>query len=656
MLGYPAFPADGLIQDDYLGDDFFGTNPMDPGMHVVLPGEPGATATYFVRVSSEDIDASGSGDTSGRYEMQVRLRQVDEKPGSTIRYADIRYAQNGIEIYGQPAHSILAAEAGETTSDNNAQGGAQNLGNLLESDLNTIGVSGRISAANDVDWYRFEINQEEIQSIGGVNNGAKTFATIFDIDYADGISRANTVLSVYDGSGNLVLVSYDSNIEDDQRDPAEDNNDRDDLSRGSFDTADPYIGSVQMPSGGPGGTTIYYVAVSSNRLLPTELNQTFQSGATNANIRLEPVDSIQRIVEDHIGFNGYTTGNNDGSAHRDPIEEDGILDVANVTALRSHVVPYTFADVVLYVASSGGDELHTVNPFTGREMTDVGDMNPDYGMDDIAMRSDGTLMGQTDGNNHGNSGVLRTIDVTVDADAGLSGGGDDGLTTDPDGAAPHYQDFAALAFRETGNTAWEIYAVNNNHYDEDTDPADVNDGSPALWRIDSNGTAHDENGNATGRQPVRDLPTGPIAGYTMGRITGMDFVNDSNTLYLVDEGGQLWRTSVYNSGSNRGANAFVPVTGLGVTGVTGMTFGPQNLDVINSLDADGDGFPDEAADGIYDLQNVLFVSTSNSLYAFTTSGAPVIVFDSNGDGIADASGINVSGAGGGIEGLAFSPP
>ncbi|MHB8900081.1 MAG: S8 family serine peptidase, partial [Thermoguttaceae bacterium] len=334
--GSTTVTASNMIQDAYLGDDFYTTNARDAGMHVVLPGTAGMKATYFVRVSSE------GGTSSGRYELQVRLRQVDEQPGCTVQYADIRYANNGIEIYGQPAHSILAAEAGERTGDNNARDQAQNLGNLLESDLNAIGVSGNISTGDDVDWYRFEINQE--QTLSAIR---KTFATVFDIDYADGISRANTVMSIYDANGNLILVSYDSNIEDDQP-AAGEGLDRDDLSRGSFDTLDPYIGSVQMPAGSPGATTTYYVAVSSNRQVPTELNQTFQSAATNPNIRLEPVDSLKRVVEEHIGFSGYTCCNSNGSNKINPIESSGILNISNAASLRAQVVPYTLSDVVLF--------------------------------------------------------------------------------------------------------------------------------------------------------------------------------------------------------------------------------------------------------------------------------------------------------------------
>jgi hypothetical protein len=38
------------------------------------------------------------------------------------------------------------------------------------------------------------------------------------------------------------------------------------------------------------------------------MNATFQTNTTDSLIRLEPVNSVQRIAEDHIGFSGYTSG------------------------------------------------------------------------------------------------------------------------------------------------------------------------------------------------------------------------------------------------------------------------------------------------------------------------------------------------------------
>ncbi|MDA1229485.1 MAG: DVUA0089 family protein, partial [Planctomycetota bacterium] len=103
-----------LIKDLSLGGDYYTQNRMDEAFRVILPGSTGVEGTYFVRVRSE------SGLTSGAYQLQVRVNQRDEAPGSTVRFADIRFATNGIEMYGLNAHSPLSAEAGEGGGDNSS--------------------------------------------------------------------------------------------------------------------------------------------------------------------------------------------------------------------------------------------------------------------------------------------------------------------------------------------------------------------------------------------------------------------------------------------------------------------------------------------------------------------------------------------------------
>ena len=103
-----------LQEDAWRGGDYYGTNPRDPGMRVTLPtraGYPDGTLTqYYVRVRSQAAYSSttsqadyrtgltttttaalAGGASSGDYQLQIRLRQRDEKPGSTVRSADIRF-------------------------------------------------------------------------------------------------------------------------------------------------------------------------------------------------------------------------------------------------------------------------------------------------------------------------------------------------------------------------------------------------------------------------------------------------------------------------------------------------------------------------------------------------------------------------------------
>lgn len=301
-----------------LPKDIWGVNPLDAGMRVILPGASGERSSYLFRVRSSNLAAGDaaarlldqsqldSGLTSGSYQLQVRMREADEVPGSTIRYADIRYAQNGIELIGLPKHSPLLGEAAEDEGtdgsaasnnsfymDPNVPGRRpQELGNLLASDQATLSVAGALSGNQDIDFYRFNVTYESIS-----NRSAHHAAMVFDIDYADGLSRPNTTLTVFDAAGRPILIGRDSNIAEDRPAPVVNPRDQSgmyDLSRGTVGELDPFIGTVQMPEG------VYYVAVTSDRLLPDEL-------LNNPAVRLEPVNSVARIAEDRIGSFGGAT-------------------------------------------------------------------------------------------------------------------------------------------------------------------------------------------------------------------------------------------------------------------------------------------------------------------------------------------------------------
>ena len=181
-------------------------NAKDAGMRLLLPGAIGQINTYHVRVLSADQLVGGS------YQLQVRLQELDEEPGSSIQFADIRYATAGVEIVGLPVHSPLAGEVGEDqTSNNDTAAGAQSLGNLLQTDRSVVSVAGSLSTAGDVDFYTFDVSYEDVQTQG------TGMAAIFDLDYADGLARANTNISIFDAAGNLILVGSDSNIADDRQ-------------------------------------------------------------------------------------------------------------------------------------------------------------------------------------------------------------------------------------------------------------------------------------------------------------------------------------------------------------------------------------------------------------------------------------------------------
>ncbi|TVP99516.1 MAG: tandem-95 repeat protein [Planctomycetaceae bacterium] len=403
----PSFPgntanAATLIQNPLLGGDFYSQNFRDAGFYYVLPGVPNSVGTYFIRVRSNpqtDPITSLMGKSTGKYQLQVRLRQIDEFPGSTVRYADIRFAQTAIDVRGLPRRSPMIGEAGELPGAiGNTFATAQPLVNLLQTDMAAISISGELSTATDVDWFQFSVLHTDIQVIPGVNDSPGTVAVVFDLDYADALNRPDATVAVYNAAGKLIWLGRESNVEDDR--PLDVSGNIDDLSRGSVGSKDPYIGPIHVT---PNGT--YYVAVMSNRMIPQELAGFYLSGTPGTNlqrVRLEPANTVTRVVEDHIGFQGYSSN---GAAVLP--ETNGIFDISSSTALESHVVPFSLKDVVLYVATDqaetttsfgNNDHLYTVNPFTGeryltRVTSDAGLITGVNDVQDIVIRSDGRMYG-----------------------------------------------------------------------------------------------------------------------------------------------------------------------------------------------------------------------------------------------------------------------
>ena len=539
-------------------------------MRVILPGAPSQSQNYFIRLRSQpragdDTNLDG-GQSRGEYRLQIRLQQVDEVPGSVIKYADIKYATNGIEVLGLLNHSPLMSESTESSAANDSLGTAQGLGNLLTTDRNVISVGGNLSAAADVDWYTFTLDYNFIQAIGGVNAGGKTWSNIFDIDYADGLSRPDTTISVFDANGNLILVSRDSNIEDDQPGAGQ-GADTDDLSRGSFGTRDAFIGSVQMPAGvmPAGSTSRYFVAVSSDAQLPSALNATFLAGSTNTLVRLEPVNSVQRIAEDHIGVDGHVTGTPANYNLNLPVQT--MFEIGTPIDLDTHIAPFTLSNVVLYVSS--GSSLNMVNPYTGTREVVVGNLSSGGGVQDIALRSDGRMFGAEALPGTANTaGRLVSIDWS---NAALSTVGNDAIPDfDPNTNPPDLEQLTsdnvdALAYRRSGADGsgvpqYELYySVRGNRT-----------GLPSastLYRADpANGSAAVATNQPWGRRGVFTAGTVDI-----GRTTGMAFLG--NTLYGVSDTGNFFKI-------NTGNGQAFDVVDVGTMAFSGLTLGPQNVKVV----------------------------------------------------------------------------
>ena len=121
--------------------------------------------------------------------------------------------------------------------------------------------------------------------------------------------------------------------------------------------------------------------------MPQIFDQFTQANATSPLIRLEPLDSVQRIVEEHIGSNGGSTGS-------PPVVPDFIT--------GSGFMPWSLHDVTLFVTrdlsgnptfANNTTQLLTVDPFSGLVETTVGNFGRD--VRDIAMHPGGRLHAYT---------------------------------------------------------------------------------------------------------------------------------------------------------------------------------------------------------------------------------------------------------------------
>lgn len=463
--------------------------------------------------------------TSGAYQLQVRLQQRDEKPGSAIRYADIRYATTGIEVRGLPYHSNLLGEVAEVDGGDvgNTAGSAFNIGNVLATDRASISIGGEISTSTDVDWYEFTLDHALIENATENSSGQKTVALVFDVDYADGLSKPDTTVAVYDSANRLIYIGRESNVADDQDttvgDPSAD------LSRGSAGKLDPYIGPIHLPVGFVNGASqTYRMAIMSNRNTPNAIMGFYLAGGGQADLRLEPANGVRRIVEDHIGTGAnVSSGYLSGTFTHDTISDienrfevspqfttvspvtSQIFNTSNTTTLTTYVKPFTLADIRLYVSTE--EDLFSVDPFNGNDRIRVGEA-PDE-VEDIVFRSDGRLYGyqrrdvdQTDGDGAFGNEVANTAGELLELSAGdgsILGRTDDGVrgpiltTSNPVVPGNYRHDITytdqvdAVTFRRTPPTSSLPQAPQYDIYYSVRDP-NVPSGSASKLFIDDSPT------------------------------------------------------------------------------------------------------------------------------------------------------------------------
>ncbi|MCA9132784.1 MAG: PPC domain-containing protein, partial [Planctomycetales bacterium] len=322
----------------------------------------------------------------------------------------MRYASTGISLVGVPGNSPLLGETSEIPEvgpgavSNDTLLNAQALGNLLQTNRQAISVAGNIDSFTDVDWYSFDLTYEKITPL----LLREYFSTVIDVDYADGIGRPDTSIYVFNANGNLILNGLGSELLDDQASPGAGNSE---LERGSAGILDPYIGPYELPTetqtGLPGGR--YYLAITNSDMVPAIMASYTNPNFPDSNMRLQPIEGVRLIAEDHIGSQG-------GSTAITPITpilfpRAGQSDGTTVyTEDNDSVVDYTLGDIVLYVSRDVGTEetnLYIVNPFTGEVRSQVGRGN--FDVRDIDFRPNGTL--------HGFDRVIETVVGAADRDS-----------------------------------------------------------------------------------------------------------------------------------------------------------------------------------------------------------------------------------------------
>ncbi len=649
--------------DPFNGQDLYTLNQYDAGFRVVLPGTNGTTQPYFVRVRSRSAAPDAStvgGTTTGVYQLQIRLQELDEFPGTTISYADIRFATTGIEIIGQPAHTPLAGESTEVEPGTGpslpATTGVSSVtvGNLMNTDRAALYLAGKLgvpytaggaaattpaaraSATYDVDFWEFEVRYDGIQQIAGASTVGPHIPVTIDLDFADGFSRADVTIAVYDSSNRLILIGRDSNISDDQPKPRN-GADVSDLSRGSSGKLDPFIGPVELKTG------TYRLAVFPNDIVPQALNQYWQANPTSSLVRFEPINSVQRIAEERFG-----SGTSDvRSAALAPVMD--LFTVTGSTLDPKHIVPFHLGDVPLFVSQARGitgtnrSVVSMVDGFTGAHETLLGQFAAPSG--DIAMRADGHLhtfsLGPSTGDfTDGNVGNYLRIDTGT---AAVTSFGDDGIVTNIQNgtaAAVHDVGIGFNAMTYTAPTGNNLYAVGNRSqlslksgqqgfvnaqytrnivYNFNVATGDQINRGNGPDRID---LAQATAGAGTTQTEIGVIDTSFTNGGLNGTITGIAPLPGGNSFIAVDNAGGLYR---WTPGGATGTTTFIAnIGGLNIN-FAGLSAGP-----------------DEVEGGRY--SSMFFgVSATGRLYAFNSAGVLQPVFNNAQTSVQIASVTNVTG-------------
>lgn len=470
--------------------DLYTTNDGDSAMRVLLPGTTGTRNTFFIRVRSANTDAIGPADysteagiaqslvlggrTSGGYQLQVRLQEIDEIGGSVVRFADLRYATNAIVATGLPARSAIAGELFNP-------GGVLDLGSFTNTDRAALSIAGTTDLTPDI--YEFTVGRDGLQGLNPTDNSV---SLVIDIDWADGLTRPDTNVFLFDGTS-LIAIGTDSNVADDQVTPIIPGLPtlESDQSRGSLGNRDAYIGPLEL---GPDGN--YRLVVAGPGQVPAELAQFFDADAANPLARLEPIDSVVRIIDDRFDF-APGTGPNSTPIPPGPegpeavqvgFEDDG-----------SNVIPFQFGDIPLITIredanNNGSARLSIYNAFTGRHDAIIDESTANTPISAAAQSLSGNTLAIRNAGNATQNDNNTSTTYTITADGVLTELGTTGIQTFENFVAANGNDtnrrvpnggsgvdFVSLAFYDspTANTSFAYGLANRG----DFNGSDVEDGN-----------------------------------------------------------------------------------------------------------------------------------------------------------------------------------
>jgi len=620
-----------------------GTTPF--GSAVVAGADCGVTAQarpdgtiglygYQITFSAGSTPFVEYGRSSGSYQMQIRLQADMDIPGSEVQYADISYATDGVDIQGMPSSSPVLTSLNSLDATTFAN--AQNIGNVLDTSNSSISVSGYLSSATDVNWYSFQLSYQDIMNLSAVTS----FPLIFNVSDADGLTRPDTMIWVFDSSGDLIYEATSGSSAVDHQYYL---NGTVNPNGTSYGPDDPFLGPIELTES---ASATYYVAVTGTGMTADALTQSLT--------RQAPISPITRVVTSSTQI--------------------GLTPEAD-----------TLADITLY--TNTGTNLITVNPMTGVNELDVtggaGDDLPQapgvtYG--DIAMRPDGELFGFTDSTTSETlAGQYVQIDTGNATNAIAPTPTWDGIqsyTLDASGTTVDEQtgdgfNVNAMAYGPLATTNWPLFVVGSfaQPYTNITGVAPA--AAPVLqknllFKLNPDGTAIPYPGQSTANPQLGSniIPLAQLNSKTGGggggNITGMAFLDGQ--MYCVDDTGDLFTLNGldYSLSNNGGDYGFQPETSNGVNYIAPVTGAGPTLKFIGTLkEASGkaiafEGLTDGPPDVIGSVGqsgpygNLLFaVDSSGNLYAInpTTGKLQAVLVDGRSSvptGIAGAQGLAFS--------------